>query len=632
MLICRICMHNTSSGEQVVPIFSKIGNEFVASLIIECAGVEIVEDDGLPAQICLTCLADLKQSNTFVRTVRFSDQKLRKSLKCSAGNRITNDESANHNSMDDDDLSWQMIQIHLTEVKEEEVDGDKLKDEATSQEVACGSDHDSISWNESREYKSDGEREHLMKIVEKFPSTISRKLTRSKQKQRAIGECQPTESDSDQDPPKRKVRKKCTKKRMNHVDIDDSDDENFSEAKLLSLYQTVPVEGTAHVCCACLKLYSNRKELVEHGHIAHTKKKYINESKTHICDVCFRRYSKPGPLEVHKQSFVGLDLVYECIRCLTRVTKQNRRQHARTHLRYREPETDLDKSQREQLCCAKDCSASYVTEELLLVHGKETHIGHKVDTDDPLRRYECPVCYKRFEKREALTRHRHRMYRTTHQCAICGKEFKNRYEMLVHERNHDNIKPYSCEICAKRFNSKEAVRVHMLIHSDSKPFSCEICGWRFRRKCNLTKHASKHSADTPFQCNICQKTFKGKYHLQYHMRIHTGHKPWPCRYCDKSFADHANRARHEISHTGIKPYKCSYCDKSFIRRRYQIEHESTHTGIKPYRCEMCNRTFGQKTALKRHLDMHPLASENQKSLEQPSPMSEIQPMSPELPR
>ncbi|XP_065081333.1 zinc finger protein 271-like isoform X1 [Ochlerotatus camptorhynchus] len=625
MTTCRACAETVggeSDADELIPIFSKMQDEFIANLIVECSGVEIVEDDGLPSQICRPCLSSLQQTTIFIQVVRSADRKLRKGLEGEFGKEENKDSD---NDTSQNRLPWQTVPIQLDGIKNEDVEDQGTKSELDI-DWATGRSSSPIVLDEQTEERND---DHSDKEVNS-ESEMTRKQTRRKRRSKIVEDA----TDSDSDDRLRKKRKRQTRPRTLEYDIgkgDESEGESIPEARLRELYKTVQVDANTFVCCACLKIFTNRSELIEHGQSSHTKKKYINESKTNICDVCFRRYSKPGPLEAHKQSFVGLDVVYECFRCLTRVIAQNRHQHARTHLKHMEPARDDDKSKREQRCCAKDCTVTCSSEELLITHGKGTHIGNKVDTDDPQRRFECPVCYKRFEKREALTRHRHRMYRATHQCAVCGKEFKNRYEMLVHERNHENRKPYSCEICGKRFNSKEAVRVHMLVHSDSKPFSCTVCGWRFRRKCNLNKHASKHREDTPFECSVCQKTFKGKYHLQYHLRTHTGHKPWKCRYCDKSFADHANRARHETSHTGIKPYKCSFCDKTFIRRRFQIEHESTHTGIKPYRCEMCNRTFSQKTSLKKHLEMHPLAPENQISLAQPSPMPVDSPMSPPPP-
>uniref|UniRef100_A0A8D8ACR6 Zinc finger protein 585B n=2 Tax=Culex pipiens TaxID=7175 RepID=A0A8D8ACR6_CULPI len=558
MVICRVCIRSSTKGDSLVPIFSKLEDEFIANLIVECSGVQIFEDDGLPTQICSTCLSDLRQTKNFVRKVRASDRKLRRSQRSELC-EVEKLDSGDH--VDDDDSPWQMIQVHVEEMKLEK------EDETESNSGATRARKSRRMVKRTRFAPSDSEEDEsvdeLHKLFKKKVtckdddddapmelSTVKRQMMR-RQKRRVVDDSQSTESETDSEPVIRRRRKPRARKRENSLAKHDySEDEHIPSETLQEMYRTVSVDPDTHVCCACLRIFSDRAELVEHGKVAHNKKKYVNEAKTNICDVCFRRYSKASALQTHKQSFVGLNGVYECCRCMTRVTAQNRRQHARIHLKHRDELTDHEKPRRAQICCAKDCLASFPTEDLLLAHGKEQHIDNRIESDDLERRYECPVCFKRFEKRDGLTRHRHRMYRATHQCSVCGKEFKTRYEVLLHERNHDNIKPYPCEICGKKFNSREAVRIHMLVHSDDKPFACISCGWRFRRKCNLNKHMMKHKEDTPYSCSICQKTFKGKYHLQYHMRIHTGHKPWQCRYCEKSFADHANRARHETSHTG----------------------------------------------------------------------------------
>ncbi|XP_053687589.1 zinc finger protein 271-like [Sabethes cyaneus] len=473
----------------------------------------------------------------------------------------------------------------------------------------------SVNDDDSDENNSDEDELSLANVIRKVNK---RKHDRTRRSSRTVQET------SGQKSRYRQIEKQV-------VDEDDNDDDEdmideVLDEKEQEMMELISVDSARYICCLCSYDFQTRDELEAHGKKNHEKKKRVSRAnKQFFCKVCYKRYCSQEALEAHQNLASGLinRKIYSCKFCSARFwSSKRRRHHAHNHPKYSlmdEPEEE--KKKRRPTCCNKGCYDEFETEEELIEHGRKLHALKKRTVIDPALPYECPVCFKCFETKKSLTRHRLRSVRPdTAQCSICGKEFKFRKSLEHHERQHRNERPFPCEQCGKRFGSKQQLKWHYLVHKEDKPFVCTVCGWSFKREGNLQFHMLTHSDALPFKCDVCQKSFKGKYHLQYHMRTHTGHKPWHCRYCEKSFADHANRARHEISHTGIKPYKCTYCEKSFIRRRCQIEHESTHTGIKPYRCELCNRTFSQKPALKRHLEMHPLALENQISLAQPSPM------------
>ncbi|XP_058465278.1 zinc finger protein ZFP2-like isoform X2 [Malaya genurostris] len=574
--------------------------------------LQIVEDDGLPTFVCSVCLTYIKQILAFAKRVRESDQKLRQLFKLEV--TLTDFEKReSHDGSDRCDVGW--IDVMGTQIKTEEPSqsehnhSDTRDVESVFETDDFHNENDSDDWMDHDEKDSDDE-------------ILSMKVDKYKRNKRGL---------------KRTAKTEFVK--IHSDEEDDDDDENLIDdvldEKEKEMFELVVIDPARHICCLCSYDFETRDELEAHGKEIHEKKKRKSKlNKPYFCNVCYKRYCSEEALQDHHIAAAGLASlkIYQCKHCIVRFhAPKRRRNHAHNH-----PKSTLvdeqheAKNKRPAICCSKNCYLECATMDDLYDHGVSVHGSKKRTVIDPMLPHECPVCFKCFETQKSLARHRNRTLTSDlHQCTICGKQLKSRNSLVIHERKHRDERPYSCEMCAKRFPTMQALKWHHLVHKEDKPFACNVCGWSFKRECNLKIHMLTHSDTLPFKCQVCQKSFKGKYHLQYHMRIHTGHKPWPCRYCDKSFADHANRARHEISHTGIKPYKCSYCDKSFIRRRYQIEHESTHTGIKPYRCEMCNRTFGQKTALKRHLDMHPLASENQKSLKQPSPMSENSPLSSE---
>nr|XP_029714132.1 LOW QUALITY PROTEIN: zinc finger protein 594-like [Aedes albopictus] len=595
---------------------------------------KINEDDGLPSYVCTNCTTTVKQILSFANLVREADRKLR--LRFKPEEILV--ENVNKVGTNHEESNFVPVPLDV-DVKLEVEDDDELEQKLHTKETnALGSEQESddfeddndSDWKGDDKYSDEEFHEKLVKtahrgrrktVVESDDEKPKR--TRRSTRQKVYDEVTEDINDEKSLDFKRGRRRKSLK----DSDVDEENEGLNSDLDEVEreVYTLVQAEPGRHFCCLCYKDFSCRSELVEHGNQKHSKKtRKVNLSKKFACDVCYCRYVTKEALQEHKAISDKLHTkkIYECSRCSNRfATVKRRRMHAHNHPKYNEaPDPDLEEQkERPVTCCMKTCNKMFPTKEDLLEHSKE-HLSNKATVKNPARPHECPVCFKTFEKLQSLKRHRYRIFMSSMQCSICGKQFKNRNALYTHERKHSGDKAHACEICGKRFMLATQLKNHYAVHNDEKPFVCKECGWSFKRSCNLKHHMLQHTDTLPWKCEVCEKCFKGKYHLQYHMRIHTGHKPWKCRYCEKSFADHANRARHETSHTGIKPYKCTYCDKTFIRRRFQIEHESTHTGIKPYRCERCNLTFGQKSALKKHLDIHPLAPENQLSLAQPSPM------------
>lgn len=621
MNVCRACV-SSSSGD-LVPIFSKLGDQFIANVIVDCSSVTIVEDDGLPSFVCKECLTSVQMIADFATKVRESDRKLRQLFKSEVTLKAI--EEPNTEEGESDVLSTALDQVKVeydddVEKVEKSVSESEGESESDALDFEDGNDSD---WNDAEQKQSEDELEI---------ATAKRKT-----KQKAVVE-QDSDEDEEEASSSKRPKRRSAKKKVVKDDDDEDEDDDMAEDTMTEMeqemFELVKIDPARHICCWCCKDFETRDELKAHG-VEHNDRRRRQTYKPHSCEICYRRFIRVKSFENHMIMAAGLSAkeIHQCKRCSARfLAPKRRRMHALCHHKEDEKlaQLELKRKKKTPTCCNRFCYQEFTTEEELLEHGLKEHISNKRAEVDPKQPHECPVCYKNFESKKSLHRHRNRIYRAGMQCSICGKEFKSRPAMMTHERKHVDERPYGCEICGKWFTTTHGLKNHLAVHKDERPFACSVCGWSFKRECNLKMHMLIHSDTLPFKCEVCGKSFKGKYHLQYHMRIHTGHKPWQCRYCEKSFADHANRARHETSHTGIKPYKCTYCDKSFIRKRYQIEHESTHTGIKPYRCEMCNRTFGQKAALKKHLDMHPLAPENQLSLAQPSPMAEM-PMSPQMP-
>ncbi|XP_073537607.1 uncharacterized protein [Phyllobates terribilis] len=189
-------------------------------------------------------------------------------------------------------------------------------------------------------------------------------------------------------------------------------------------------------------------------------------------------------------------------------------------------------------------------------------------------------------------------------CSECVKCFTAGSKLVIHQRIHKRVKPYSCFECGKCFTEKSLLLIHERSHTGEKPFSCLECGACFNRQSNLVRHEKSHTGEKPYSCSECGKCFKQKSDLVTHQRIHTGEKPFSCTECGKCFSQKSHLFTHRRGHTGEKPFSCIECGKSFSRKSNLVAHNKTHTGEKPFSCLECGKCFSRKSNLGDHQRIH----------------------------
>lgn len=64
--------------------------------------------------------------------------------------------------------------------------------------------------------------------------------------------------------------------------------------------------------------------------------------------------------------------------------------------------------------------------------------------------------------------------------------FKTPLQLKKHETVHTGAKPHQCAVCGRTFREKGTLREHHRIHTGAMPFTCEFCGKCFRFKGILT--------------------------------------------------------------------------------------------------------------------------------------------------
>lgn len=569
--VCRTCLSPKKSKRQkVVSLFSKLGNSLVANIITDCTGVEITQDDSLPAEICTECFETVKLLDAFMRTTRDSDSKLR----CKVEDVDTEEDEppksadvSGNDLLEDIKLDPAEI-IDKTEIVEDEENIEVLV-QVEEEEAEMEQEDFQDSGSDWKGSGDEAERVLKRKKVglksKPNPGALPGKPTPAKRKN----------AKSAKSPPKRKYA-------QSEEDLELTEQEH-------DMFKVILIHRSHHVCCGCLKVFLSTEELDQHRRTTHIWKNenLMKPSSKILCDGCLRRYDSPRSLKLHLDKIRLLKVVWECRQCGHRFkAADKRRKHVRIHTEDA-PIAMLARIKQSTikefgwLCCATKCGLSFPSEQELIEHSESAHTIDKqeADLEQKTKPAQCQICFRRFEDRQRVVSHQRRMYKKKNlQCALCGLKFANSVELNTHEMKQHGSSGFQCKICGKTFTQKYSMINHVkYMHTEEKQHQCTVCGMTFRLKGGLKTHMSNHVEIPQFKCEVCSKMFKAKLHLRYHMRTHTGEKPYKCRYCDHAFANNTNFRRHEMTHTGNKPHKCALCEKSFILRRTLLEHERTHS-------------------------------------------------------
>uniref|UniRef100_A0A8C2UK94 Zinc finger protein 777 n=2 Tax=Chinchilla lanigera TaxID=34839 RepID=A0A8C2UK94_CHILA len=228
-------------------------------------------------------------------------------------------------------------------------------------------------------------------------------------------------------------------------------------------------------------------------------------------------------------------------------------------------------------------------------------------------------------------------------CMECGKSFRLKINLIIHQRNHIKEGPYECAECEISFRHKQQLTLHQRIHrvrggsyspergpafapkhalkphpkspssgsgggggGGPKPYKCPECDSSFSHKSSLTKHQITHTGERPYTCPECKKSFRLHISLVIHQRVHAGKHEvsFICSLCGKSFSRPSHLLRHQRTHTGERPFKCPECEKSFSEKSKLTNHCRVHSRERPHACPECGKSFIRKHHLLEHRRIH----------------------------
>lgn len=86
-----------------------------------------------------------------------------------------------------------------------------------------------------------------------------------------------------------------------------------------------------------------------------------------------------------------------------------------------------------------------------------------------------------------------------HACKYCGKKFRIKSFLKVHENRHEGIKKFNCKFCPATFYHYNKLRMHILVVHKKQKFFCEIpgCSSEFCNKSNYRVHIKTVHKEIP---------------------------------------------------------------------------------------------------------------------------------------
>ncbi|XP_063273771.1 ras-responsive element-binding protein 1-like isoform X2 [Prinia subflava] len=163
-----------------------------------------------------------------------------------------------------------------------------------------------------------------------------------------------------------------------------------------------------------------------------------------------------------------------------------------------------------------------------------------------------------------------------HPCTECGKRFRLKINLIIHQRSHAKEGPYECPVCEIGFSNKRHLDLHHSIHVKDRAFGAKVWGnvhpeLRIRPRrhlCGGTAHGrawpgqpkrepdaegapgpgAPRPPDSRLKCPYCKKFLSCSVSLQRHLQTHARERPYLCSACNKCFTRSTHLLRHKKIH------------------------------------------------------------------------------------
>ena len=216
----------------------------------------------------------------------------------------------------------------------------------------------------------------------------------------------------------------------------------------------------------------------------------------------------------------------------------------------------LQHKQKKTTFKCSECDYSFQTDYLLKRHFETEHTDKMP--------FKCNICSLGLKSERALKLHLtivHGIrFKETYVCEDCGKSFKKKYCYQQHVQVH-RPKQWKCEYCEKMFTMKTNLLTHVArAHEKSRQeVVCQDCGKSFKEKYYLLMHQNlTHLRKKTYKCTVegCDEMFLYMRYRYYHLeKVHGIERNFKCRFeCENKsiYKDPRTRNKHELEVHGQK--------------------------------------------------------------------------------
>ncbi|NWT74744.1 ZN783 protein, partial [Prunella himalayana] len=170
-----------------------------------------------------------------------------------------------------------------------------------------------------------------------------------------------------------------------------------------------------------------------------------------------------------------------------------------------------------------------------------------------------------------------------HPCTECGKRFRLKINLIIHQRSHAKEGPYECPVCEIGFSNQRHLDLHRSIHVKDRAFGAKVWG---------NVHPELRIRPRRDLCGAGHRLGGGG---------HAG-AAWPGQ--PKEEPDREGLSGSGVVQPPSSRQKCPLCKKFLSRSTSLRRHLKTHARDRPYCCSSCNKCFTRSNHLLRHKKIH----------------------------
>ncbi|XP_054045455.1 zinc finger protein 777-like [Rissa tridactyla] len=213
----------------------------------------------------------------------------------------------------------------------------------------------------------------------------------------------------------------------------------------------------------------------------------------------------------------------------------------------------------------------------------------------------------------------------SHPCTECGKRFRLKINLIIHQRSHAKEGPYECTMCEISFADKSHLDLHQSIHIKDRAFGAKVWG-NVHPELRIRPRRKFYGAFCGGANSLSNGTYAAGAWLG-----QAKEEP------DRGSLSSTCFSRQQSPKSPRKPLlKCSHCKKILSCTSSLQRHLQIHSQDRPYCCTACKKRFTRRTHLSRHQKIHErqkaLAALQQPATVAPAPRQPQPRASPEAPR